>query len=137
MIQVTETIFIDDAELSFAYIRAGGPGGQNVNKVSTAVQMRFDAAHSPNIPNGVRARLRVLAGQRWTKDGEIVIEASKYRTQAQNRDDAIARLTGLIQQAAKPIKHRRPTKPTRGSKERRLDGKKKRADVKRGRRGDW
>ena len=130
MIEITDQIALDDAELEFSFIRASGPGGQNVNKVSSAVQMRFDARRSPSLPDGVSARLQKLAGSKLTLDGVIVITANRHRTQERNRADAIERLAALIAQAAiAPVK-RRPTRPTKASKEKRLAGKAHRAGVK-------
>jgi ribosome-associated protein len=131
MIRVTPKISIDDREIAETFVRASGPGGQNVNKLSTAVQLRFDVRHSPSLPGDVAARLERLAGGRLTRDGVLVIIAQRHRTQARNRDDALDRLIGLIRQAAiAPIK-RRPTKPTKASRERRIEGKKLRSNVKR------
>ena len=121
---------IPEEELEFRFFRAGGPGGQNVNKVSTAVQMRFDARNSPSLSEGQRARLMKLAGSRLTLDGVIVITAVRFRTQERNRADAIDRLLDLLREAAVRPKPRRATRPTLGSKMRRLDGKKRRSDVK-------
>ena len=121
---------VPEDELEFRFFRAGGPGGQNVNKVETAVQLRFDAAGSPSLTDPVRARLIKLAGARATKDGVIVITAQRFRTQERNRADAIARLAELIEKARFVPKARRPTRPTRASKERRLAGKAKRSAVK-------
>ena len=133
MIAVSPDLELDENELSFSFIRASGPGGQNVNKVSSAVQMRFDARASPSLPNTVSVRLQKLAGARLTLDGVIVITASRFRTQERNRADAIDRLTALIAKAAvEPVK-RRPTRPTKAAKERRLQTKARRADVKSGR----
>jgi len=133
VIQVTDTIILDDSELSFEFVRSSGPGGQNVNKVATAVQMRFDAAASPNLPGGVRERLLKLAGRRATDDGVIVIDARRHRTQERNRQDAVDRLVELIRRAAARPKTRRPTRPSAASRKRRVDDKKKRGAVKRNR----
>ena len=130
MIFVTPTISLADDEISVTYIRAGGPGGQNVNKVSTAAQLRFDARHSPALSQSVRTRLEKLAGARLTREGVIVLTANRFRTQEANRKDAIARLVALIAQAAEKPKFRVPTRPTLGSKKRRLDTKLKRGDLK-------
>ena len=130
MIPITDRISLQDDELEFRFFRAGGPGGQNVNKVSTAVQMRFDARASPSLAADVRARLQRLAGSRLTQDGVIVITAQRFRSQERNRADAIERLAELITQAAHRPTVRRPTKPTKASKVRRLDGKTRRATVK-------
>jgi ribosome-associated protein len=130
MIRVTPSISLDPDELEEEFIRSSGPGGQNVNKVASAVQLRFNARTSPNLPFAVKTRLEALAGQRLTKDGVIIIEANRFRSQARNRADALERLIELIKQAAiQPIK-RRATKPTYGSKQRRLEGKKKRSGTK-------
>ena len=134
MIPVTAQISIDEREIAETFVRASGPGGQNVNKLATAVQLRFDARHSPSLPPEVRARLERLAGSRLTRDGVVVIIAQRHRTQGRNRQDALDRLIDLIRQAAvAPIK-RRPTRPTKGSRERRIEGKKRRSGIKRLRR---
>ena len=126
-------IEIPEDELVESFIRASGPGGQNVNKVSSAVQLRFDVRHSPSLPDDVAVRLMRLAGSRLTRDGVLIIEASRFRTQERNRADARARLAALVAAAeVRPVK-RRPTKPTKGSGERRLAGKAVRARVKTGR----
>ncbi|HWU26735.1 MAG TPA: alternative ribosome rescue aminoacyl-tRNA hydrolase ArfB [Rhizomicrobium sp.] len=126
---------IDEAELSESFVRASGPGGQNVNKVASAVQLRFDAAGSGSLSDSVRSRLLKLAGRRATKDGELVIVANRFRTQERNREDARARLVALIAQAAAPPPPlRRKTKPTKASKERRLTDKKTAGEIKRNRR---
>jgi len=131
MIRITEQIAIDESELAETFVRASGPGGQNVNKVATAVQLRFDVRHSPSLPHDVRIRLERLAGQRLTRDGVLVITAQRYRTQERNREDARERLIELIREAAVRPKPRRPTRPTAGSRERRIERKKHRAGVKR------
>ena len=130
MIPVTDELALDEGELAFTFIRASGPGGQNVNKVSTAAQLRFDARRSPSLPAAVRARLERLAGSRLTGDGVIVITAGRFASQERNRADAIERLTSMIEKAAIAPKHRRPTRPTKASKIRRLDAKTRRAGVK-------
>jgi ribosome-associated protein len=129
-LQVTPALTIEDTELQERFVRASGPGGQNVNKVATAVELRFDAARSPLIAAPVLARLRTLAGSRMTDEGVIVIDARSFRTQAQNREDARVRLTDLIRKALVVPKRRRKTKPTAGSKERRLETKRHRSRTK-------
>jgi ribosome-associated protein len=118
-------------EIEERFVRASGPGGQKVQKVSTAVELRFDAARSPSLPDAVRARLLRLAGRRATREGVIVIDAQRFRTQERNRADALERLVALVRQATVVPKPRRATKPTRAARERRLEGKRRRADTKR------
>ena len=130
MIRVNEEIELDESELKFRFVRASGPGGQNVNKVASAVQLRFDV-RSSSLPADVRERLIKFAGQKMTADGVLVIEAKRYRTQQANRQDAVERLVALIRKAARRPKSRRRTKPTTASRERRLDDKKRRGTVKR------
>lgn len=135
MITVTDQIEIAEWELTESFVRASGPGGQNVNKVATAVELRFEAARSPHLAADVKSRLRRLAGRRWTKDGAVLITSDKHRSQAMNRDDALSKLVALIAAAAERPKRRVPTKPTLGSKRRRLDSKTRRGGIKKLRRG--
>ena len=130
MLTITDAITIEDWELTEQFIRASGPGGQNVNKVSTAVELRFEAERSPNLPGQVKNRLRRIAGRKWTKDGALVLQVDETRSQARNRDIARERLKEMIISALKPPKKRIPTKPTLGSKKRRLEQKKARGEVK-------
>jgi ribosome-associated protein len=130
MIRIDHRISIDERELEERFIRASGPGGQNVNKLATAVQLRFDVRHSPSLPAQVRTRLERLAGRRLTREGVLVINAQRHRTQERNRQDALERLIALIQRAAVAPVPRRPTKPTAGARERRLQSKKHRGSIK-------
>ena len=130
MIRVTDHISLDEREIDESFVRASGPGGQNVNKVSSAVQLKFDVRRSPSLPNEVAIRLMKLAGRRMTQDGVIVITAQRFRSQEQNRQDALDRLIELIRQAVVRPTPRRKTKPTLASKKRRLEGKSRRSEVK-------
>ena len=132
--EITPSISIPDNELTFTFIRSSGPGGQNVNKVATAAQLRFDVRNSPSLPAEVKERLVKLAGARLTQEGVLVIEAKRFRTQEQNRQDALDRLVTLVRRAAARPKARRPTRPTLASKQRRLESKRRHSEIKRLRR---
>ena len=134
MIPVSEDILLDESEIQFHFIRASGPGGQNVNKVASAVQLRFDVKHSPSLPEAVRSRLLQLGGKKLSRDGVLTIEAARYRKQAQNRQDAVNRLTALILQATRKPKRRIRTSPSKASKERLREAKRHRSHIKKMRR---
>ena len=134
MIQITDKLAIGDDEINIRFVRASGPGGQHVNRTDTCAQLRFDVNGSPSLPAAVKARLRRLAGRRLTETGELVIDAREHRSQRRNREEAVARLVELIRRAARPRRRRRATRPTRASVERRLQGKRRRSEVKQRRR---
>lgn len=131
MIVITPSISLSDDEIEVSFVRSSGPGGQNVNKVATAVQLRFDVANSPSLPAEVCARLIARAGSKVTRDGVLILTARRFRTQERNRADAVARLVEMIRAAATPPKRRRKTKPTRASKHQRVEQKRKRSSTKR------
>jgi ribosome-associated protein len=134
-IRITAGLTLDPAEIEESFVRAAGPGGQHVNKTSTAVQLRFDVRHSPSLPHDVRLRLERLAGRRLTRDGVLVLVAQGERSQKRNREEALARLVALVRAAARPPRPRKKTRPTKASKERRLEGKKRHSALKSLRRG--
>lgn len=130
MIKITPEIALNESELQFEFIRSSGPGGQHVNKVATAVQLRFNILHSESLPGEIKGRLVRLAGNRLTKNGELLIKAHRHRSQEQNRRDAVNRLTALIRKAAQKPRHRIPTRPGRAAKEKRLEQKRRRSQIK-------
>jgi ribosome-associated protein len=132
MIQITSSISIDESELQFDYVRASGPGGQNVNKVATAVQLRFDVSSSL-LPDDIKHRLIKLAGSKMTNEGVLILEAKRYRTQEQNREDAIRRFVELVRKSTIKPKRRLKTRPTKASRERRIKKKKQRGEIKKNR----
>jgi len=136
MLRITSRISLDEGELEERFVRSSGPGGQNVNKVASAVQLRFRIVDSPSLPEAVRQRLVRVAGRRVDKSGVLTIEARRYRDQSRNREDAVERLVRLIRRAAETSAPRRPTRPSAASRERRLDEKRKRGEIKKSRRSD-
>jgi ribosome-associated protein len=131
VIQITPVLALDESEIQISFVQSSGPGGQNVNKVATAAQLRFDVAQSPSLPSAVRERLIKLAGKSITNDGWLVIDARRFRTQERNRQDALDRLIELVRAATVEPKPRRSTRPSRAAKRRRLESKRKRSEVKR------